>query len=342
MSDKTKNTYGVMLIGCGNIGDTHMADIYYRENIQVIAVVDLDIERARLFRRKFGAECYGTDYRPFLAREDLDIVLIATNVDAHMEIIADCIAANKHILCEKPIATNAADGEAFYQMTSQAKVAVTVGMLLRFHESFLKVKELLDSGVIGELKVIRLVHNQHCKDWPRFHRLLQDCPPIMECGVHYFDLVQWLTDSPIVQVSGFGALTVDDLPEGDYNYALAGMKTENGVVAHYEVGWAETFSSCDIKEFVGTEGRISLTLSQFRSTNTEEGDLIEVYTKDGDEYRTVNVKANNKPMWEQFRGLIDKIEGRPSASATLEECYSAFCATLAADRAIRNQEIITI
>ena len=99
-------TYGIVLIGCGHIGCEHLADIYYRPSIRIVAVVDHDADKAEQARRRYAAAHSGTDYRPFLAREDVDIVIIATNVDSHLSILRDCIQAGKHVLCEKPIAGN--------------------------------------------------------------------------------------------------------------------------------------------------------------------------------------------------------------------------------------------
>lgn len=342
MSDKIKNTYGIMLIGCGHIGEEHIADIYFRDNIKIVAVIDTDIKRARLFQRKYGAEISATNYHEFLDRPDIDIVIIATNVDTHLEIVKDCLAAHKHILCEKPIASNAADGEEFYRLTSQADVEVAVAHILRFNKTYCKVKELIEQGTIGELRVVRMVQNHHCKDWPRYYRLLQDCSPILDCGVHYFDLLQWYTGSPIVAVGGIGTCVGEDLKDGIYNYGVANLQLQNGVVGYYEAGWGETFSSCNVKEFIGTQGRIALTLNRFRANHTEEGDLIEVYLKNGNEYCTINVNSLYKPMWEQLKGLINKIEGRPSASPSLQDSYSAFCVAIAADRAIRENSCVAI
>ena len=69
--------YGILLIGCGHIGEAHIADIYYRENIRIIAVVDTDIERAKKFQRKYAAVYCSTDYHDYLFRDDVDIVICA-------------------------------------------------------------------------------------------------------------------------------------------------------------------------------------------------------------------------------------------------------------------------
>ena len=95
--------YGVVLIGCGHIGQEHIEDIYFRDNIRVVATVDTREEQARLFARRYGADHYGTDYRPFLRLPETDIVIIATYVNTHLSILRDCLEAGKHVLCESPL-----------------------------------------------------------------------------------------------------------------------------------------------------------------------------------------------------------------------------------------------
>lgn len=335
-------TYGIVLIGCGHIGCEHLADIYYRPSIRIVAVVDHDADKAEQARRRYAAAYSGTDYRPFLARGDVDIVIIATNVDSHLSILRDCIQAGKHVLCEKPIAGNREQGAAFYQCVQSAPVQVSVAHILRYNESYRKLRALIRDGAIGRLKVVRMVQNHHSKDWPRYRRLLEDCSPILDCGVHYFDVLQWFSGSPIVQVSGIGAAVDEDLPAGEINYGMVQMHTQNGVVGYYEAGWGRTFSSDNVKEFIGTEGRLSLTLQSFRTSHREEGDLIEWFRKDSQEYRAINVESEYKPMWRQLSALIDRIEGRESEMPPMEELYTAFQVGLVADEAIRTGRILSV
>ncbi len=334
--------YGVMLIGCGHIGEAHIADIYYRNNIRIIAVVDTDIEKAQLFARKYAAAYYSTDYHDWLYRDDLDIVICATYVDSHLSILKDCIAAGKHLLCEKPIASNMEDGNEFYKLAKCAEIKVLPAHILRYNQSYRMIKKLIGEGSIGRFQVARMVQNHHCKNWPRYYRLLQDCPPILDCGVHYFDILQWITGQKICQVSGIGALAGDDIGCCPYNYGIANLWLSDGSIGYYEAGWGETIASCNVKEFIGNEGRISLTLKAFRTSNTEEGDLIEVYDKNGNRYQSININAVYKPMWEQLSALIAMIEGGVSEAPYLDDLYSAFLVSIAADRAIREHSIVSV
>lgn len=335
-------TYGVVLIGCGHIGEDHISQIYYRENIRIVAVVDEDAERAQLFARKYGAAMWETDYRSCITRDDVDIVIIATYVNTHLDILRDCLAAGKHVLCEKPIAANLADGEEFCRLAMQAKTHVLVAHILRYNESYRRIRALIQSGVIGDVKVIRMTQNHHALNWPRYKRLLADCSPVLDCGVHYYDIIQWFTGARITRVQGIGTVIDNDLAADQVNYGLVSMQLSNGAIAYYEAGWSQNCSSSNVKEFIGDKGRITLTMKNFRCTHVEEGDCIEVYHNDTDCYETMNVQANYKNMWEQLKALIDLIEGRETDAPTIADIHSAFLVGMAADAAIRNNTAVTV
>lgn len=334
--------YGVVLIGCGHIGKEHIADIYYRDNICMKAVIDSDIRRARDFQRRYGAEFADTDYLPYLQREDVDIVIIATPVSCHVEMLRAALAHNKHVLCEKPLAATAQEGQEFYDLCKQARSQVSVGYILRYNDTFRKVKELIEQGTIGKLRVVRMSQNHHIMEMGRYHALLRECSPLLDCGVHYFDLIQWVSGGTITEVGGFGTRIDPELTDVAMDYGMANLFLDNGVVGYYEAGWSRNTPSCNIKEFIGEEGSISVTLQQFRDTHTEEGDLIEIYHSADRRYETINVACNYKAMYRQICALIDKIEGRPSQAPSLEEAYQAFSVGIAADLAAKTGKRIQL
>ncbi len=333
--------YGVVLIGCGHIGEEHIQDIYYRDNIKIVATVDTDVERAKLFSRKFGAEFYGTDYKAFINLDEVDIVIIATYVNTHLSILKDCLKANKHVLCEKPIAKTLDEGKEFCELVKNSDSKVLIAHVLRHNETYLKVKELIDSNIIGKIKMIRMVQNHNTMDWNRYKKLLEDCTPIIDCGVHYIDITQWFNNSKIVEVSGHGLLLDDDAP-GPYNYGFITMKLENGCYSSYEAGWSKNLASCNIKEFIGEKGRISLVLQACREANREEGDLIQIYLSETKEYISVNMRSKYKNMYGQIEALISMIEDDIPAFPTMDEVYDAFRIANAADYAIINNKTVIV
>ncbi len=332
--------YGVMLIGCGHIGCEHLAGIYCQDNIRIEAVVDVNAETARRTARQYAARHYGTDYRPFLSDPAVEIVIIATYVASHLSILKDCLAHGKHVLCEKPIAASIDEGRAFYEAVKRASSQVLIAHILRHNQSYIRIRQLIAQGAIGELKLMRMVQNHHAMNWSRYRRLLEDCSPIVDCGVHYIDVMQWFAGCRVYQVSGIGASLEPDSKHP--NYGMITLKLENGCIGYYEAGWSRNTASANVKEFIGTKGRITLTMRDHRSQDQEEGDLISVYHSDTGVYETINLQAPYKDMYAQISTLIDMIERHTPGNPTIEEVYSAFCVAMEADRAIREGAILTL
>lgn len=327
-------TYGIMLIGCGHIGLEHLLDIYYRDNIRIVAVIDSDPQKAEYAAKRCGAESWGTDYHPYLADPSIDIVIIATYTDTHLPILKDCLAHHKHVLCEKPIATNEENGLEFVRTVKNAKEKVLIAHILRHNRSYQALREYIQSGAIGELRLIRMVQNHHTMNWPRYCRLLEDCSPAVDCGVHYYDIAQWITNSPIIEVSGFGTRTQPDTPRE--NYTMVTFRMANGCVGFYEAGWGQSIRAQNTKEFIGTKGRITLELQAFRSQDCEEGDKLSIYHSDTGVYETVNIQSEYKDMYAQLETLINMIEHNAAANPTIDNVWLSFRVALAANEAIEK------
>ena len=197
------------------------------------------------------------------------------------------------------------------------------------------MRELIQSGTIGELRLARMSQNHHTVlDWERHRRLLVDCSPAVDCGVHYFDIIQWFTGSKIVEVSGFGATTQNDASRDNYN--LITFRLENGCSGFYEVGWGQSIRTCNLKEFIGTKGRITLDMLVNRGEDGEEGDRITVYHSDTGVYETVNVHTKYKDMYTQLLTLIDMIENDTPGNPTIDEVWQAFLVAQAAQESVET------
>lgn len=328
--------FGVMVIGCGHIGTEHLTEIYYRSRVKIVAVVDELIERAHMAAVRFSSENYGTDYRQYLNRDDIDIVIIATYANLHLPILKDCLAAGKHVLCEKPIASNEEDGAEFYDVVKASGCKVLVGHILRHNKSYQKIKELISGDAIGELRIMRMVQNHHTVDWKRYTKLLEDASPVLDCGVHYIDIMEWLSGSEIIEVSGIGTRIDNDAPED--NYGLVTVKLSNSCVGYYESGWSPQIGSGNLKEFIGTKGRITLEMQANRHDNREEGDLITLYRSESQTYESINIQTKYKDMYRQLNVLMDMIENGTPASPDMDEVYRAFRIAFIAQRAIKEGE----
>lgn len=284
-------TYGIALIGCGHMGAEHMERIYYKENVRIEYVCDLDIKKAELFQRKYKAKKLTTDFIECISDKNVDIVIIAVYPSLHLYILEKCLMSKKHVICEKPIAANEADGVRFVNMLkTHTESKVLVGHILRHNKTYQKAAELIHSGLIGRPIVMRMVQNHHTMDRKRYLNLISETSPIIDCGVHYIDIMQWFTGEKITDISGIGARLDNDVPIDKYNYGIITVKLSGGSIGYYEAGWANALSASDVKEFAGPRGRIKIVYAKDRTSNSEEGDLIELYRYPEKTYETINIQ----------------------------------------------------
>ncbi len=340
-----KKTYGVVLIGCGHIGEQHIQEIYDKHEANIIATVDTNEQIAKTFAERFEAESYGTDYRPYLDDPRVEIVIIATYTDTHFPILRDCLLHGKHVICEKPIATNLDDAREFVRLVKESHCKVSVSHVLRYNRSYRKIKEMIDAGEIGELRMVRMNQSHRAGEeghpWDRFIRLMQDCPPLIDCGVHYADVIQWFAESPIMAVSGISSKVDEDAPCDNYQVML--MELANGCRGYYEVGWSNNISSNNDKDFIGTKGHITLTMAQNRTDGINDKDRICVYY--GDENKPdviMDYDSVYKDMYGQYLNLIDMIENDAEGVVPIDAVYTSFRTVVLAYEAIKQGKRILI
>lgn len=336
-----KKIYRVALIGCGQMGAVHLENIYYKENVQISCVCDLNLQKAEIFKRKYNAQRITDDIDSCIKSKDVDIVICATYPSSHLDILRKCIDAGKHLVCEKPITTNLNDGREFVRLVKEnPHIKVLVGHILRHNRTYQKAAEMIKGGAIGSPIIMRMSQNHHTMNWDRYLELIKQTSPIIDCGVHYLDVMQWFTGEKITEVNGIGQRTEEDVPEDKYNYGLITVKLSGGSIGFYEAGWANSMSSDNLKEFVGPKGRIRIIYREGRQTHQEEGDLIEYYKYPERTYEMINVVSNRKPTDVQFDRLISMIENGALAEPSIDDVLSSFEIALKADVLIRKGRIL--
>ncbi len=337
-----RKQHGIVLIGCGYIGKSYLEDISFRDQVRLIGTADVDPGAAAAAARRFGADCWSTDYHELISRNDVDIVIIATYAQTHLTILKDCLDAGKHVLCEKPMVAKEKELDDFLAAVRTAKTKVLIAHVLRHNDSYRRLHDMISEGMIGEPRVLRMVQNHHHMGQHRLQALLKDCSPVVDCGVHYIDVARWFTGQEVEYISGVGSrISVDeDAPHVDYG--MLTMRMSGGAVAYYEAGWARTIAFQNLKEFVGTKGRIRFTLQSERYFDREEGDLIEYYDGETGRYQIINNRSVYKNMWGQVAHLIRMIEDNVPADPTLEDAAKAMRIAFAGDCAIRENRVICL
>ena len=329
--------YNVGVIGCGYMGNVHLQNIP-KEYARVYAVCDIDRALADATAEAYGAKVF-YDAKQLIEDEQVHIIIIATYPATHINLLKLCLKNKKHVLCEKPISQNVEDAVTFRTLVEEhPESKVAVGYILRHNDTFVKIKDMIDNDAIGRPIVIRWTRNQ--TDDARLSSLaniLNEVSPIVDCGVHYIDLMRWFTGEEITGIDGIGAKTDSTLPDGSYNYGKITLNLSGGSVGFYETGWAKDFNNDDVKEFVGPKGKIVLTYKTERGAMGRMGNLITYYDAINDKVHEINVPFDSKPTGKQLEHLIRMIEDDVPANPTVNDIVLSFEAACKADEIIRSK-----
>ena len=332
------NNHAVALIGCGYMGASHLDGLVRRPEVEIRWVVDRDPERATAFASKYRARHAAADPLPCLSDPLVDIVIIATNASSHLPLLRQCLAHGKHVLLEKPVAATLEDSRTLMRLVSESDCKVLVGHVLRHNATYRRVAGMIADGAIGFPMLMRFVQSKHAVgQWPRMKGLLGETSPLVDCAVHYIDVMRWMTGADIVSMNADGMVVGDDVPEGVYNFGRFTARFSDGSMGVYEAGWGNTFASEDLKEFVGPNGRIRITYARDRVVGGEAGDRIEWHRHPQGDCIAYDQPGERKPVWEQFQHLVRMIEADEPPLPPMADVAAAFEAAHEADRQIRER-----
>lgn len=158
---KTENALRVALVGCGSLGRVHASNMQGMAGIELTAICDANEDStAQLAGQVKPTPNVYSDHRRMLDRENLDALLIVTPNSSHRAITIDAAEAGVHIFCEKPMAITLDECDEMIEAVRRSKVHWMIGYMRRFQPCFAKMKEIVDGGGIGDIRLINTVRMQ--------------------------------------------------------------------------------------------------------------------------------------------------------------------------------------
>lgn len=252
----------VLVVGCGHMGTSH-ARAYHRlaADFEIVGLVSRGTES----RRKLNAELGGAypefaDYAQALAATRPAAVCISTYSETHAAYALAAMEAGAHVFLEKPVADNIADCERVIATARRLGRKLVVGYILHVHPSWQRFTEL--ARTLGKPLVMRMNLNQQSSgaNWATHKNLLRSTSPIVDCGVHYVDVMCRMTGSRPVSVNGIGARLSDEIAPGQVNYGHLQVTFADGSIGWYEAGWGPMMSETAffVKDVIGPKGSVSI------------------------------------------------------------------------------------
>jgi predicted dehydrogenase len=239
--------YGV--IGAGSIAQfRHLPEIAKNPKSEVVAVVDINKDRAATIAEKYGANVY-FDYKKMLATEKLDAVVVATPNYLHAQQTIAALKAGCHVLVEKPMATTRADAKKMIATAKAARKHLMIGMNQRLMPPHVKAKEILETGKLGKVLSFETTFKHGGPDgWSQdgagswfFVKNQAVMGVTGDLGVHKADLMRYLLGEEFVEVTGFlGTLDKTNDKGKTINIddnAYIAMKSKSGTLGTMTISW---------------------------------------------------------------------------------------------------------
>jgi predicted dehydrogenase len=197
MSSREKSTrshpVGYGLIGAGGFG-RFCLDAYATEpSIECLAVADIDHGAARSIAEAAQVTAEQS-VDSLLGRDDIELVHIATPPASHTALVTEALRAGKHVLCEKPLAVTASEGQALVALAAEQDRCLMVNLIMRYDPINRAVKRIIEQNLLGE--VLHGFFENYAKDQPLgpdhwFWDPSRSGGIFVEHGVHFFDLLEW-------------------------------------------------------------------------------------------------------------------------------------------------------
>ena len=278
MSQKDK--IRVLCIGAGHMGAAHARAYAGTDGFEICGIVTRSVESRQKLIDELDPSIQGfSDFHAALAATKPDAVSISTYPDTHAQYALAALDAGADVFIEKPLAQTVAEAEQIVAKARELGLKVVVGYILRVHPSWIKFIEL--SQQLGKPLVMRMNLNQQSSGgkWETHKQLMNSISPIVDCGVHYVDVMCQMTRCKPIRVSGIGARLSDELPEGMVNYGQLQVTFEDGSVGWYEAGWGPMMSETAffIKDVVGPKGCVTIEANNAAAKGSS--DDVDTHTK---------------------------------------------------------------
>ncbi|SDE35943.1 Gfo/Idh/MocA family protein [Pedobacter soli] len=274
-----QNNIKVLVVGCGNMGASHAVAYHILDGFEICGLVSTGNSKNVLNEKLGGGYPLFSDFYEALAATQPDAVCISTYPDTHEAYAVKSFESGCHVFIEKPLADTVEGAQRVAEAAKKAGKKLLVGYILRYHPSWEKFIEL--SKDMGKPLVMRMNLNQqsHGPKWTVHRNLMKSLSPIVDCAVHYIDVMCQMTGSKPVQVSAIGARLTDEVPEWNYNYGQLQIRFEDGSVGWYEAGWGPMVSdnAFFIKDVFGPKGAVSIVAKAAGAAGNS--DNIDAHTK---------------------------------------------------------------
>ncbi len=333
----------VLVVGLGNMGRSHALAHHANPSSQIIGLVNRSTpalpEDLQAYPQ-FSTMDDGLALRP-------DLVVIATYADSHADLAIQAMEAGAHVFVEKPLAATVADAVRVADTARRTGRKLVIGYILRHHPSWQRL--IAEARALGGPYVFRMNLNQQSKgaEWEVHKALMRSTSPLVDCGVHYVDVMCQVTDARPVRVHGMGLRLSDEIAPDMYNYGQLQVTFADGSVGWYEAGWGPMISETAffVKDIISPNGSVSITDADKGASSDIDGHTrvggILLHKPTGDRRIALEDEPGHQGLCDLeqayvLRAIAEDID----LSRHVEDAVQSLRICLAADESIRSGKVV--
>jgi UDP-N-acetylglucosamine 3-dehydrogenase len=239
---KEKSIMRAVVIGVGSMGRNHARVYAELEEVQLVAVSDLDQSQAEKVASQFGVRAYA-NYVAMLESERPDLASVVVPTREHLNVARAAIERGIHVLVEKPIASTLAEGQEMIRLAEQYGVKLSVGHIERFNPAIIELKQRLECGELGRVFEI------HARRLGPFPPRIRDVGVVVDLATHDLDIMRWLVGSPVQRIYAEMERRIHTEHE---DLLLGLLKFADGTLGILDINW---LTPTKIRELVVTGER---------------------------------------------------------------------------------------
>ena len=342
----------VLVVGLGNMGMSHALAYARIPGFNVVGVCERRIAARKLPSQLEGAEKF-SNFEDALTALKPDVVSINTMPDTHAQFAIQAMEAGAHVFVEKPLADSVENARKAVATAQRVGRKLVVGYILRHHPSWVRFIEI--ARELGAPLVFRMNLNQQSsgETWEGHKRLMQSFPPIVDCGVHYVDVMCQMTKAKPIRVHAIGAKLTQDVPVN--NYGMLQVVFDDGSVGWYEAGWGPMMSETAffVKDVIGPKGCVSIVMAE--TGNKVKSDDINAHTRTNqilrhyadmsrrDERIDMSDEPDHDALCErEQRYLLKAIDEDLDLTDHMNDAVKSLQIVIAADESIHKGQIVEL
>ncbi len=335
----------VLIVGLGTMGQSHALAHHHHPAATIVGLVNrspVDLPEPLRTYPLFRSLAEGLSANP-------DLVVIATYADSHAEMAIGAMEWGAHVFVEKPLATTAEDAQRVVEVAKRTGRKLVVGYILRHHPAWTRL--IAEARALGGPFVFRMNLNQQSlgHQWEVHKALMRSTSPIVDCGVHYVDVMCQITDAKPLRVHGIGLRLSDEIAPDMYNYGQFQVAFDDGSVGWYEAGWGPMVSETAffVKDIISPNGAVSIVDPDKADSSDIDGHTkvggILLHRLDGDLLISLPEELGHQGLCDAeqayvLRAITEDID----LTRHMHDAVQSLRICLAADQSIRSRQVVEL